>query len=213
VLRVFVGDDGGGGNPLGVFAAGADLDGERMQAIAADLGFSETVFVTDRARGELRIFTPAEELAFAGHPVVGSGWLLDVEVLRPPGFDVPTWADGDVRWIRARPGGHPAYDMRRLGSPAEVDAFDDVGPSELVQVWAWIDEAAGEVRVRVFPRAIGIDEDEATGAAAVQLGAALGRPLVIRQGRGSRIDARPGAEPRTVEIGGRVVLDEVREYG
>ena len=58
VLRVFCGDDGSHGNPLGVFLQGADVPPARRQAVAADLGFSETVFVDDAERGEIRIFTP-----------------------------------------------------------------------------------------------------------------------------------------------------------
>ena len=54
-------------------------------------------------------------------------------------------------------------------------------------------------------------EDEATGSAAMRLAAQLGRAIEIRQGRGSVIHARPLADGR-VEIGGRVVLEEVRPY-
>ncbi len=73
----------------------------------------------------------------------------------------------------------------------------------MVAVWAWEDEAAGRLRARVFPNGIGIDEDEATGAAALQFGALLGRELVIRQGEGSELHVRPG-EDGTVAVGGRV---------
>ena len=59
--------------------------------------------------------------------------------------------------------------------------------------------------------AIGIPEDEATGAAAALLAAQLDRPIDIRQGRASRILARPRPDGR-VEIGGHSALDEVREY-
>ena len=48
------------------------IPGDARQAIAAHLGLSETVFVDDAGRGELRIFTPTVELEFAGHPSVGS---------------------------------------------------------------------------------------------------------------------------------------------
>src|SRR5919198_2500319 len=83
LLRVFCADDGGFGNPLGVFADASEVPPERRQAVAADLGLSETVFVDDAERGEVRIFTPAVELDFAGHPAVGAAWLLDrVDQLR-----------------------------------------------------------------------------------------------------------------------------------
>jgi PhzF family phenazine biosynthesis protein len=74
VLRVFAAPDGTGGNPLGVFLDGPAVPEGRRQAVAADLGFSETVFVDDPRSGGVRIFTPAAELPFAGHPLVGTSW-------------------------------------------------------------------------------------------------------------------------------------------
>ena len=62
VLRVFAATDGSGGNPLGVFLDGPAVPEGRRQAVAADLGFSETVFVDDPRSGAVRIFTPAAEL-------------------------------------------------------------------------------------------------------------------------------------------------------
>src|ERR1044072_2865197 len=76
VLRVFTAADGEWGNPLGIFLDGAEVPAERRQAVAAELGFSETVFVDDRRTGACRIFTPGSELGFAGHPSVGTAWLL-----------------------------------------------------------------------------------------------------------------------------------------
>ena len=77
VLSVFA-REGAGGNPLGVVTDVTGLDGTAMQAIAADLGFSETVFLDWTSPGvpRARIFTPAAEIPFAGHPLVGAGWLL-----------------------------------------------------------------------------------------------------------------------------------------
>jgi predicted PhzF superfamily epimerase YddE/YHI9 len=218
VLRVFVGDDGEGGNPLGVFLAGHGLPEDRFQAVAADLGFSETVFVSDAERGELRIFTPAAELPLAGHPLVGASWLLREEatpadVLRPPAGDVPTWRDGETTWIRADPAWAPPMDRERLGSPVAVDAHPGGRADQVLHVWAWEDEPAGRVRARLFARALGIAEDEATGSAALALGGELRRPLTIRQGVGSRIDVRPAADGRLVEVGGRVERIETRDYG
>lgn len=77
VLRVFA-EHGEGGNPLGVVSDLAGLDGAAMQGIAAELGYPETVFVNIAATPapQVRIFTPAKELAFAGHPLVGCAWFL-----------------------------------------------------------------------------------------------------------------------------------------
>jgi len=67
------------GNGLGVFTDGRGLSGESMQRIARELNLSETVFVLPPERGgdaRVRIFTPAEELPFAGHPVLGSAIVI-----------------------------------------------------------------------------------------------------------------------------------------
>jgi predicted PhzF superfamily epimerase YddE/YHI9 len=205
VLRVFVDDDGRHGNPLGVVLDGASVAAERRQALAAELGYSETVFVDDAERGVIRIFTPGAEVAFAGHPSVGTAWLLECDVLRPPAGDVPVRRDGELTWIAGRPEWAPPFEHVRLGSPEEVDAFE-VPTAGLRAVWAW--EGDGSVRSRVFPVDLGIAEDEATGAAAVRLGALLGRELRIRQGEGSLIHVRP-REDGMVEVGGRVALDSV----
>ena len=217
VLKVFVGEDGGGGNPLGVFLDGGKVPEGDRQAVAADLGFSETVFVEDPERGVLRIFTPGTELPFAGHPLVGTAWLLaheglGVPALRPPAGEVPVRSDGDLTFITGRPEWAPGFEHVQLDSPEEVEALS--GPPEghdLVGVWAWEDEEAGHVRVRVFAPRVGVEEDEATGAHAVRLAARLGREIVIRQGEGSLILAEPRPDG-TVEIGGRTEPVETREY-
>ena len=71
------------GNPLAVVLDSDGLDGARMQAIAREFNLSETVFVLPpddgRHRARLRIFTPARELPFAGHPTVGTAVLLALE--------------------------------------------------------------------------------------------------------------------------------------
>ena len=165
----------------------------------------------------MRIFTPAVELPFAGHPVVGTAWLLArergaVATLRPPAGEVPVREEGGLTFAAGHPDWMPEFEFVEVGSPAEVEALR--GPPEghdAVGVWAWVDEGAGVVRERVFCPRYGIDEDEATGSAAITLSARLGRELDIRQGAGSRILARP-LDDGMVEIGGRVELDEVRAF-
>jgi trans-2,3-dihydro-3-hydroxyanthranilate isomerase len=67
------------GNPLAVFPDGNGLTTVQMQTIAREMNLSETSFVTrvDGDGYDVRIFTPAEELPFAGHPTIGTVWLLE----------------------------------------------------------------------------------------------------------------------------------------
>jgi trans-2,3-dihydro-3-hydroxyanthranilate isomerase len=67
------------GNQLGVFLDGRPFSGEQMQRLAREMNFAETVFLLPpRAGGDAyaRIFTPADELPFAGHPVLGTAFVL-----------------------------------------------------------------------------------------------------------------------------------------
>ncbi|MFF2012480.1 PhzF family phenazine biosynthesis protein [Streptomyces sp. NPDC058195] len=212
VLRVFCGPDGRHGNALGVVRdGGAWPDRADRQALAARLGFSETVFVDDPERGHLDIYTPGLRLPFAGHPLVGAAWLLGLEVLELPVGEVFARQDGEFSWITARPEWAPPRTLEQYASAAGIEAL--AGPPEgegWLYAWAWEDEAAGRVRARAFPRRDdGIVEDEATGAAALLLSAELGRALNITQGQGSQILTAP-APDGTVEIGGRVALGRVR---
>jgi predicted PhzF superfamily epimerase YddE/YHI9 len=217
VLKVFAGPDGRGGNGLGVFLDGARIPDDRRQDVAVDLGFSETVFVDDAAEGAIRIFTPGRELAFAGHPTVGTAWLLHrsgapATTLRPPAGDVPFRVEDDATWVRARAEWVHPIRIEQLASATDVEAQPLQALGEPGRyVWAWIDERAGVIRSRYFATDVGIVEDEATGAAAVVMGARLERPLTIRQGVGSQIVVRPQPDG-TVEIGGRVELAETRDY-
>jgi predicted PhzF superfamily epimerase YddE/YHI9 len=216
ILRVFTAEDGSGGNLLGVFLDGPAVPHAQRQSVAAELGFSETVFVDDAAMGEVRIFTPAVELPFAGHPLVGAAWLLSrerepVPTLRPPAGEVPTRVEPDGRVLVAgRPDWTPEFRWFELGSPAEVEALDGAPEGhDLAAAYAWQGEAT--VRARVFPVRFGIAEDEATGAAAVRLGALVGRDLEIHQGRGSVIHVHP-REDGMVEVGGQVQVHEIRDF-
>jgi predicted PhzF superfamily epimerase YddE/YHI9 len=217
VLRVFTDEEGGWGNPLGVFLDGAEVPGRRRQAVAAELGFSETVFVDDLRSGRCRIFTPGVELPFAGHPTVGTAWLLEREGhpadrLRVPAGEVEVRRDGELTFVAARAEWSPPFELKELPDPADVDRLPSPPPGEgMAYCWAWGEDAAGLVRSRCFPVEEGIAEDEATGSAAISLCAALDRPLTIHQGRGSLLYARPLGDGRA-EVGGRVVLDEVREH-
>lgn len=219
MLRVFCAEDAGGGNALGVFLDGPAVAEESRQPVATELGFSETVFVDDRERAELRIFTPQSELPLAGHPLVGSAWLLreqgdEVRALRPPAGEVDVRFEGELPFISADPEWGPPWELVELDSPDEVDAL--TGPPEghrLAYAWSWMAGTDVAVRARAFAPDVGIPEDEATGSAALRLVARIGRPIQIRQGltAGSLIYARPLDDGRA-EVGGAVVLDEVRAH-
>lgn len=75
------------GNPLGVVLGAESLDGGAMQAIAKEFNLSSTAFVlaptAEGATYRIRIFTPTHELRFAGHPVIGTAWLLAEDGIIP----------------------------------------------------------------------------------------------------------------------------------
>ncbi|MFI0257637.1 PhzF family phenazine biosynthesis protein [Streptomyces sp. NPDC017056] len=218
VLRVFCGPGGRGGNELGVVRNGAAVPGEAARrALAAELGFSETVFLDDAGGTEgadgarVDIHTPSVRLPFAGHPLVGVAWLLrhlgrPVGTLRPPAGEVPVTYEGECVWVRGRPEWATGRRTEEYRTVADVEALTSPPPGEgPLYVWAWQDRGAGTVRARFFPRrGDGITEDEATGAAALALTHELGRALDIRQGAGSRILTRPCPDG-TIAVGGHVL--------
>src|SRR5207245_9104968 len=86
------------GNPVAVFLAAGDLDATVMQRVSHELNLSETVFITGPAPdggASIRIFTPTLELPFAGHPVLGTAFILgeasgeSLVMLHPPAGPVP----------------------------------------------------------------------------------------------------------------------------
>jgi trans-2,3-dihydro-3-hydroxyanthranilate isomerase len=138
------------GNQLAVFTDARGLDGEAMQALAQEIGFSETAFVVPAEAGgtaRVRIFTPASELPFAGHPILGTAWVLAaplqrvvVELETGSGI-VPVTVDRDDsgavvfgRMLQPVPGVEPYPDADALltalgvqGSLLPVERYDN-GP-------------------------------------------------------------------------------------
>ncbi len=214
LLRVFCSDDGSGGNPLGVFLDGAEVPPERRQAVAADLGLSEMVFVDDAERGEVRIFTPAVELDFAGHPTVGTAWLLEgADVLRVPGGRARrsaataswcTWPPGRSgdRRTSSSSSARRTRSMRSTGRPA-----DTTSPRP----------GRGSTR----RRATSARGRSRCGSASPRTRPPARRPRSCARSSGARSTSGRGAarassrDPATdgfVEIGGRSALDDVRDY-
>jgi predicted PhzF superfamily epimerase YddE/YHI9 len=216
VLRVFTDQDGNFGNPLGVVDACQAEPAER-QRIAAQLGYSETIFIDVPGSGansaHARIYTPATELSFAGHPTVGASWWLrdrgtPIRTLQVPAGIVQVTYEDDVTAVSARSEWAPEFAIYDLASTDELFAADpDDYPDDIQNyLWTWIDRERGAIRSRMFAANLGVPEDEATGAAAVRITDYLSRDLTIVQGKGSVIDTQWSPEG-WVRIAGRVVSD------
>src|SRR5688572_20865116 len=97
------------GNPLCVFEDARDLDDATMQALARQLNLSETTFLlpSERASARVRIFTPAFEMPFAGHPTLGTAHVVralgrgaDELTLEMAAGLIPVTARGDAWTLR-----------------------------------------------------------------------------------------------------------------
>lgn len=242
VVRVFT-RDGGGGNPLGIHDG--VLDDPAMQSIATTLGYSETIFIdaaADDGVADVRIFTPASELPFAGHPLVGATWYVatpqatvalrcgigvvaghrptedsaSIEVAYLPTVERTTAPDTTAAWIAAMP---LPYEVHQLAGPDDVAAYELEDRPAHRLIWARADGGdEPSVRARFFAPVMGVDEDPATGSAAVALAAVLRHEgqssgaLTINQGAEigcpSRIDLSWTA--RDTVIGGTIADDGLR---
>ncbi len=126
-----------GGNHLGVVTDISGLDKPTMQLISKELGFSETIFVNavDGETPFVRIFTPAMELPFAGHPLVGAAWMLSemgdrrgssmtcgVGEIRYRSTDGLTWVDTPLVTDVAIASDGPGI-AAEVGLPAPVGAW------------------------------------------------------------------------------------------
>jgi PhzF family phenazine biosynthesis protein len=146
------------GNPLAVVFDGDDLDSEQMQQIARWINLSETTFLCSPTRKgadyRVRIFTPARELPFAGHPTLGTchAWLTATERVQGAGEVIQECGAGLVR-IR-RTGSALAFAAPPLIRSGPVDEsklneivrFLRIGPSQIVAA-GWADNGPGWIVV------------------------------------------------------------------
>jgi len=103
------------GNPLAVFKGAENISDDEMQQIAKEINFSETTFILSTKKDSIgynvRIFTPNEEIPFAGHPTLGTAFIINNEVLKKPvdsiilnykGGQIPVTFDKDenVLWMK-----------------------------------------------------------------------------------------------------------------
>src|SRR5215211_1657335 len=103
------------GNQLAVIRGGADLSDDALGKIALEMNYSETTFLlADEETGgdyDVRIFTPGGEVPFAGHPTLGTAYVIQHEILAIPvetitlklkAGDIPV-TFGEVLWMRQLP--------------------------------------------------------------------------------------------------------------
>jgi trans-2,3-dihydro-3-hydroxyanthranilate isomerase len=101
------------GNQLAVFLEAGNLSSEEMQRIAKEINFAESTFITkldfENNRAEIRIFTPASEMKFAGHPIIGTSWVLihkifknepDAITLKVPIGEIAIRKTEDLIWLQ-----------------------------------------------------------------------------------------------------------------
>ena len=167
ILNVFTRAERLSGNPLCVFEDGSGLDTATMQALARQFNLSETTFIlpTSRATAGVRIFTPAYEMPFAGHPTLGTAHVVralqgcgDELTLEMKAGVIPVQARGD-RWTleakspRARAVPHSREELAQilgleLADLAEWPLWVNAGKEQLV-----VPLASREAVRRARPRA------------------------------------------------------------
>ena len=101
------------GNQLGVFADASTLTNEQMLIIAREINFAETTFITGGSPEtgfEVRIFTPEYEVPFAGHPALGTAYVIATHIVQEPtttiilnlpGGSIETTIRDDFYWLKA----------------------------------------------------------------------------------------------------------------
>ena len=105
---------GEGGNPAGVVLDADDLSAEQMQAVAAEMGLSETAFVCSHPQAEraVRFFTPTAEVGLCGHATIASWHLLMEQGIVAPGR-YRMWTRSGMQQIRCEAGGRVAMSQNR----------------------------------------------------------------------------------------------------
>ncbi|NEP11500.1 MAG: PhzF family phenazine biosynthesis protein [Symploca sp. SIO2C1] len=140
------------GNQLAVFINGEteslngqvlELSAEQMQQIAKEINYSETTFITSKQPQKggynVRIFTPKKELPFAGHPTLGTAYIIQKEIIKnsveaiklnlPVGQIPVTWHKsrdtGEVLWMRQNsPTFHQKFDSASLAAVLNLDLYE-----------------------------------------------------------------------------------------
>lgn len=88
------------GNPLAVFKNAGNISDSKMQQIAKEINYSETTFILSNSKNDggydVRIFTPNEEVPFAGHPTLGTAFIIQNDVVS----NKPIYSESDAYLAR-----------------------------------------------------------------------------------------------------------------
>lgn len=153
ILNVFTTDGARlSGNPLCVFEDGSELDAATMQALARQTNLSETTFIlpSRRAAALVRIYTPAYEMAFAGHPTLGTAHVCrslglggDQLSLEMRAGDIAVTGIGD-RWsLRAVPASVRTFDRPN----AELALLLGLGERDIGDGPLWVNAGSEQLIV------------------------------------------------------------------
>ncbi|MDH3892168.1 MAG: PhzF family phenazine biosynthesis protein [candidate division Zixibacteria bacterium] len=144
------------GNQLAVVRDGHKYADDEMQKIAREFNFSETTFIlseTERDGGyDVRIFTPAQELPFAGHPTLGTAYIIQQEIisqevervtLNLKAGPIPvefSYRDGEVRELVMK---QLQPEFGKQVEPAEVAAMLQIDPSDVDERFPCLEASTG----------------------------------------------------------------------
>ncbi|MDO8641651.1 MAG: PhzF family phenazine biosynthesis protein, partial [Nitrosarchaeum sp.] len=157
VLKVFTNEKGEFGNPVGIVVdTEQKLDKDERLKITIDSGFSEVVFVNSIENKEISIYCPQNEIAFAGHAVVGTAYFLSQEYnqtitqLKSIGGIIETWKEDELTWVRGSLSILPKWNYEQFENAELVEKLtvNETKNKEHTFVWAWIDETKGLIRAR-----------------------------------------------------------------
>lgn len=153
IVNVFAREGRLTGNPLCVFEDGSGLDGEAMQALARQFNLSETTFIlpSSRASARVRIFTPAYEMPFAGHPTLGTAHVVralaggDAVALEMKAGIIPVNAKGDRWTLQAVEPRSRAVDLAR----PELERLLGLEPGDIGEWPLWVNAGKEQLVVPV----------------------------------------------------------------
>ncbi len=140
------------GNPLCVFEEGRGLDDRTLQALALQFNLSETTFIlpSERATARVRIFTPAFEMPFAGHPTLGTAHVVralrgagDAVTLEMTAGLIPVSAVVDTWTLRANAPRQRPVEARR----AQLAQMLGLAEHEVLEGAAWVDTGSDQLIV------------------------------------------------------------------